>query len=60
VLAVASGDRNEIRKEAADLLYHMLVVLRVSDVPLEEVLSELQSRTARSGHEEKAARRQAR
>ena len=56
ILAVASGDRDEIRKESADLLYHLLVALRASDVRLDEVLAELQSRTSQSGLDEKAAR----
>lgn len=56
ILAVASGDRDEIRKETADLLYHLLVALRASDVSLDEVLAELQSRTSQSGLAEKAAR----
>jgi len=42
--------------EAADVLYHLLVVLRGADVPLEAVMAELERRTARSGLAEKAAR----
>jgi phosphoribosyl-ATP pyrophosphohydrolase len=60
VLAVAAGDRNDIRKEAADLLFHLLVALKASGVRLDEVMAELQSRTGQSGHEEKAARRRVR
>jgi phosphoribosyl-ATP pyrophosphohydrolase len=56
VIAAVSGDRGELTKEAADVLYHLLVLLRAGGVSLDEVLAELQSRTAQSGHAEKAAR----
>jgi phosphoribosyl-ATP pyrophosphohydrolase len=55
-LAAVGGDRQELRAEAADVLYHLLVVLHMGGVPLEEVMSELESRTARTGLEEKATR----
>jgi len=56
VIAAMGNDRVALRKEAADLLYHLLVVLEVKEVTLAEVLSELQSRTGTSGLAEKAAR----
>jgi phosphoribosyl-ATP pyrophosphohydrolase len=56
VIAAASGDARELTGEAADALYHLLVVLRACDVPLSAVMEELERRTARSGLEEKAAR----
>ena len=56
VIAAVQGDRRELTKEAADVLYHLLVLLRAGGVRLDEVLAELQSRTAQSGHAEKAAR----
>lgn len=56
VIAAVQQDREALRKEAADLLYHLLVVLEVAGVPLEHVLGELQARTGTSGHAEKAAR----
>lgn len=55
-LAAVSGDRRELTKEAADVLYHLLVVLRAADLPLAEVYAELEARTARSGLDEKASR----
>jgi phosphoribosyl-ATP pyrophosphohydrolase len=55
-LAAVGGDRTELRQEAADLLYHLLVVLHVAGIPVEEVTAELKARTVRSGLEEKAAR----
>jgi phosphoribosyl-ATP pyrophosphohydrolase len=42
--------------ESADLLYHWLVVLALSGVPLAEVLAELEARTGQSGLAEKASR----
>jgi phosphoribosyl-ATP pyrophosphohydrolase len=56
VIAAVEGNRDALRAEAADLLYHLLVVLRVRGVPLADVLAELGRRTGRSGLEEKAAR----
>lgn len=56
VIAAVAGDREALRNETADLLYHLLVVLRMSGVPLRDVLAELARRTGRSGIEEKAAR----
>lgn len=55
-LAAVLGDAEALTGEAADLLYHLLVVLRVADVPLAAVMDELQRRTAQTGLEEKAAR----
>ncbi len=43
-LALATGDRENFRYEAADLLYHLEVACIAADVPLEEVLRELMSR----------------
>ncbi len=56
IIAAMGHDRREIKNEAADLLYHLLVVLRACGVELDEVMDELFRRTAQSGIEEKAAR----
>ena len=56
VIAAVRGDRAGVVAESADLLYHWLVVLALSGVPLAEVLAELEARTGRSGLDEKAAR----
>ena len=58
-IAAVTGDSAAVAREAADLLYHLMVVLRLADVPLDDVLAELERRTARSGLEEKAGRRRA-
>ena len=55
-LAAVAGSRRDLVGEAADLLYHLLVVLKVAEVPIAEVMTELEGRTVRTGLEEKAAR----
>ena len=55
-IAAVKGDRAGLVGESADLLYHLMVVLAVSGVPLSEVMAELQARTGRSGLAEKASR----
>ena len=56
VIAGMKGDRTELRNEAADVLYHLLVLLQAGGVSLQDVLDELERRTGRSGLEEKASR----
>lgn len=56
VIAAVTGNRAELVKESADMLYHLLVVLRAAGVPLSEVMAELDGRTGQSGLAEKAAR----
>ena len=58
VIAAVTGNRAELVKESADLLYHLLVVLKAADLPLAEVMAELDQRTAQSGLAEKAARKE--
>lgn len=55
-IAAVQGDRVGLVNEAADVLYHLLVVLRGGGISLGEVLGELERRTAQSGIAEKAAR----
>jgi len=55
-IAAVQGDRAALVGEAADVLYHLLVVLRAGDVTLDEVMAELRRRTAQSGLDEKASR----
>lgn len=57
VIAAVTGNRAELVKESADVLYHLLVVLRAAGLPLAEVMAELDSRTAQSGLAEKASRK---
>ncbi|MEP7222135.1 MAG: phosphoribosyl-ATP diphosphatase [Novosphingobium sp.] len=56
VIAALSGDRAELVGEAADLLFHLTVLLNAKGVPLAEVLAELDRREGVSGIAEKAAR----
>ncbi|MCY4336831.1 MAG: phosphoribosyl-ATP diphosphatase [Litoreibacter sp.] len=56
IIAAAKGDRDNLTYEAADVLYHLLVLLEASGVALEDVLSELERRQGKSGIAEKAAR----
>lgn len=56
VIAAVKGDKQALVSESADLIYHWLVVLGLSEVPLSDVLKELESRTGRSGIAEKASR----
>ncbi|UWQ05404.1 phosphoribosyl-ATP diphosphatase [Aliiroseovarius crassostreae] len=56
IIAAAKNDRENLTYEAADVLYHLLVMLAARDVSLDEVLQELARRQGLSGIEEKASR----
>ena len=56
VIAALAGDRAELVGEAADLIFHLMVLLSAKDVPLADVLAELQRREGTSGIVEKASR----
>jgi phosphoribosyl-ATP pyrophosphohydrolase len=56
-IAAISEDRERVIGEAADVLYHLLVVLHARGIALAEVEAELGARTAQSGLDEKAARK---
>ena len=49
--------REEVVHEAADLIYHLFVLLAFSRVDLDEVSAELRSRFGTSGLKEKASRK---
>ncbi len=55
-ISAVENDKNGVKNEAADVLYHLLILLRASGVSLDDVMDELQKRTARSGIEEKLSR----
>jgi phosphoribosyl-ATP pyrophosphohydrolase len=57
VLSAVTEDRARLTAETADLLYHLLVVLRARDVTLADVEKVLAERESRSGLEEKASRK---
>ena len=56
IVACVKKKKKEIIGEAADALYHMLVLLRSKNISINEVLSELASREGISGIEEKRKR----
>jgi phosphoribosyl-ATP pyrophosphohydrolase len=57
VIAAIGKDRDHLIAESADLLFHLLVLLKSRGVKLEEVEAALEQRTGMSGLEEKAARK---
>ncbi|MCV2888851.1 phosphoribosyl-ATP diphosphatase [Ruegeria aquimaris] len=56
IIEAVKGDRAKLTSEAADVLYHFLVMLAARDVALDDVLAELARRQGLSGIAEKAAR----
>ncbi|SEQ81929.1 phosphoribosyl-ATP diphosphatase [Thalassovita taeanensis] len=56
IIEAIKGDRTRLTSEAADVLFHLLVMLQSRDVPLSDVMAELARRQGTSGIAEKAAR----
>ena len=56
VIAVAGEDRDRVIAESADVLYHLLVMVHARGVTLAEIEALLETRTKKSGLEEKASR----
>jgi phosphoribosyl-ATP pyrophosphohydrolase len=56
IIEAVKGDRERLTAEAADVLYHLLVMLTARDVTLDQVLAELERREGVSGLVEKASR----
>ena len=57
VIATVHQADDAVKAEAADLLYHLLVVLEVRNIPLGDVFAVLEGRMVTSGLDEKAARK---
>ena len=57
LIEAVKGDAPRLTTEAADVLFHLLVMLHSRGVPLADVMGELASRQSRSGLQEKAARK---
>lgn len=57
IIEAVRGDKARLTAEAADTIYHLLVMLAARGVTLGDVEAELDRREGRSGIEEKAARR---
>ena len=56
IIEAVKGDRERLTAEAADVIYHLLVMLAACDVTLDDVLAELDRRAGSSGIDEKANR----
>ena len=56
VIAAVKGNKEGLTSEAADLLFHLLVVLYANEVNIADVMAELERRQFRSGIAEKASR----
>lgn len=56
VVAALGGRKPELAAEAADVIYHFLVLLQAGGVHLDKVVEELGRRTRQSGLDEKASR----
>lgn len=56
VIAAVADDREELTKEAADLVFHLMVLLADAGLSLEDVKKELARREGVSGLDEKANR----
>ncbi|MFK7835315.1 MAG: phosphoribosyl-ATP diphosphatase [Sulfitobacter sp.] len=56
IIEAVKDDKAALTSEAADVLYHLLVMLAARDVPLTNVLAELSTRQSKSGLAEKANR----
>lgn len=56
IIEAVKGDRDKLIAEAADVMFHLLVMLAARDVSLAEVEAELDRRAGTSGIAEKAAR----
>ena len=56
IIEAVKGDRAALTSEAADVIYHLLVMLASRDITLEDVLAELANREGQSGIAEKASR----
>lgn len=56
IIEAVRGDKARLTSEAADVLYHLLVMLAARDVSIDSVLAELATRQGTSGIVEKAQR----
>lgn len=56
IIEAVKGDKDRLTSEAADVLYHLLVMIASRDVELSDVLDELDRRQGQSGLQEKKSR----
>jgi len=57
IIAAAKGDKKNLTEEAADVLFHLFVMLSSRNVKFDDVLKELERREGKSGIVEKAERK---
>ena len=57
IIEAVKNDSDGLINEAADVMYHLLVLLKSREISLSHVMTELERRTAQSGLTEKAARK---
>lgn len=58
IIEAVKGDNDALTREAADVLFHLLVMLQSRHVTIKDVMAELERRQAQSGLAEKAARKE--
>lgn len=56
ILASQGSDKDHTTAEAADVVFHLLVLLKAANIPLDRVMDELDGRFKQSGLQEKASR----
>ncbi|WP_417606161.1 phosphoribosyl-ATP diphosphatase [Primorskyibacter flagellatus] len=56
IIEAIKDDKSRLASEAADVLFHLLVMLQSRNVPLSDVMAELARRQGTSGISEKASR----
>ena len=56
IIEATKGDTDKLTSEAADVLFHLLVMLKSRGVALDAVMDELAARQSQSGLQEKASR----
>ena len=56
IIDAVKGDKEGLTTEAADVLYHLMVMLAAAEVPLSDVMAVLDKRQSQSGIAEKASR----
>ncbi len=57
IIAAIKNDKKELTEEVADVLYHLLIVLKSANIEFAEIMRVLEKRTSQSGLSEKANRK---